>query len=165
MDPLKDLRSQLEQTIGRAWEALTEGWRELLSRSGGALTHFDPRTKTGEEPRPSQNFPQWSLLAAETWETTQSVIIRLEVPGMRKEDLDIRIHGNLLVVRGVKRSETEHEDRRYNLMERAYGSFERTIPLTHEIDRERVEVSYQDGVITVILQKTEPTPPRQLTVS
>jgi HSP20 family protein len=136
-----------------------------LSRSGGALTHFDPRTKTGEESRSSQNFPHWSLLAAETWETTLSVIIRLEVPGMRKEDLDIKINGNLLVVRGVKLPETEHEERRYNLMERAYGSFERTIPITHEIDRERVEVSYQDGVITVILQKSEPTPPRQLTVS
>jgi HSP20 family protein len=136
-----------------------------LSRSGGALTHFDPRTKTGEEPPSSQNFPHWSLLAAETWETTQSVIIRLEVPGMRKEDLDIKIHGNLLVVRGVKRTETEHDERRYNLMERAYGRFERTIPVTHEIDRERVEVSYQDGVITVILQKSEPTPQRRLTVS
>jgi HSP20 family protein len=144
---------------------LTEGWRELLTRNGGALTHFDTRAKTGEEPRSAQEFPHWSLLAAETWETAQAVIIRVEVPGTRKEDLDVKLHGNLLVVRGVKRAESEQEERRYNLMERAYGSFARTIPVTHEIDRDRVEVSYQDGVITVILPKREPTPPRQLTVS
>ena len=165
MDPLKDLRSQLEQVFGRARQMLTEGWRELLTRSGGALTQFDTRAKPGEEPRSAHDFPRWSLLAAETWETAKAVIIRVEMPGMRKEDLDVRLHGNLLVVRGVKRSESGQEERRYNLMERAYGSFTRTIPVTHAIDRDRVEVSYQDGVMTVILPKSEPTPPRQVSVS
>ena len=84
---------------------------------------------------------------------------------MRKEDLDISIRSNVLVVRGVKRSEGEHEGRRYSLMERAYGTFERTISVTHEVDRDRAEVTYQAGVLTVILPKTEPTPPRQLSVS
>jgi HSP20 family protein len=165
MEPLKDLRSRLEEKIGRAWELLTEGWRELLSRSGGALTHFDTSSKTTDGPPPREDFPHWSLLAAETWETAQSVIIRIEVPGMRKEDLDISIRANALAVRGVKRSEGEHQGRRYSLMERAYGTFERTIPVPHQIDRDRVEVTYRDGVLTVILPKTEPTPPRQLSIS
>lgn len=165
MEPPKDLRSRFEEKIGRAWELLTEGWRELLSRSGGALTHFDTSSKTTDRPPPREDFPRWSLLAGETWETAKSVIIRIEVPGMRKEDLDISIRGNVLVVRGVKRSEGEHEGRRYSLMERAYGTFERTIPVTHEVDRDGVEVSYRDGVLTVILPKTDATPPRQLSVS
>src|SRR4030095_6568078 len=165
MERLKDLRSRLEEGIGRAWELLTEGWRELLSRSGGALTHFDSSSKTTGRPPAREDFPHWSLLAGETWETAQSVIIRIEVAGMQKEDLDIAIRGNVLVVRGVKRSEGEHEGRRYSLMERAYGSFERTIQVPHEIDRDRAEVTYRDGVLTVILPKTEPTPPRQLSVS
>lgn len=165
MEPPKDLRSRLEEKIGRAWELLTEGWRELLSRSGGALTHFDTSYKTTDRPPAREDFPRWSLLAGETWETAQSVIIRIEVPGMRKEDLDISIRGNVLVVRGVKRSEGEHEGRRYSLMERAYGTFERTIPVTHEVNRDEAEVSYRDGVLTVILPKTDATPPRQLSVS
>ena len=165
MEPHKDLRSRLEDKISRAWELLTEGWRELLSRSGSSLTHFGTSPKTTDRPPASQDFPHWSLLAVETWETAQSVIIRMEVPGMRKEDLDISIRGNVLVVRGVKRSEGEHEGRRYSLMERAYGTFERTIPVTHEVDRDRAEVTYQDGVLTVILPKTEPTPPQRLSVS
>lgn len=164
MDPLKTLRSRLEQKIARAWESLTEGWRELLSRSSGALTHFDiSKNKEGQET--SQDFPRWALLPAETWETAQSFIIRVEVPGMNKEDLDISIHGNNLHIRGLKRSGGEHEGRLYQLMERAYGRFERTISVPQEIDEERTEVSYQDGVVTVILPKIEPSPPRQLTVS
>jgi HSP20 family protein len=164
MDPLKNLRMRFEQGVVRAYESLTEGWRELLSRSSGALTHFDASTKSKEEAEAPQDFPRWSLLAAETWETAQSVIIRVEIPGMRKEDIDISIHGNLLRIRGEKRSGGEHQDRLYRLTERAYGRFERSIPVPHEIDGERAEVSYQDGVITVILPKTETIPPRQLTI-
>ena len=147
----------------QAWESLTEGWRELLSRSSGALTRFDTPTKSRKGPQ--EDFPRWALLAAETWETAQSVIIRVELPGMKKEDLDISIHGNQLVIRAVKRSGGDHEGRLYHLMERAYGRFERTIHLPQDIDGKRAEVSYQDGVLTVILPKTEPIPPRQLTVS
>ena len=165
MEPPKDRRSRLEQTLGRAWELLTDGWRELLSRSGSALTHFDTSSKTADRPPAREDFPQWSLLAGETWETAKSVIIRIEMPGVRKEDLDIAVRGHVLVVRGVKRSEGEHEGRRYSLMERAYGTFERTIPVTHEVDRDGAEVSYQYGVLTVILPKTDAAPPPQLGAS
>ncbi len=164
MDPFKHLRSQLERGIVRAWESLTEGWRELLSRSSGALTHFTASAKSKDEQESGQDFPHWGLLSGETWETAQSVIIRVEVPGMNKNDLDISVQKNSLCIRGEKRSEGEHRDRLYHLMERAYGRFERTIPLPHDIDRERAEVSYQDGVITVILPKTDATPPHHLTV-
>lgn len=164
MDPLKHLRSQLQQGVVRAWESLTEGWHEVLSRSSGALTHFTAPAKSKGELESQQDFPHWALLAGETWETAQSVIIRVEVPGMNKNDLDISVQKNFLSIRGEKRSEGEHSGRLYHLMERAYGRFERTFPLPHDIDRERVEVSYQNGVITVILPKADAIPPRHLIV-
>jgi HSP20 family protein len=165
MKPLKDLPLRLGQKMVRAWDLLSEGWRELLTRSSGALTYFDTTPINPDRAAAPRNFPHWSILAGETWETAHSVIIRIEVPGMRKNDLDISIHANVIVIRGVKRSEGEHEGRRYSLMERAYGTFERTIPVPHEIDRDRAEVTYQDGVLTVVMPKTEPTPPRQPSVS
>lgn len=165
MKPLKGLRARVEHKIGSAWELLAEGWRELLSRSGGALTRFDRSRTPADRSAARQDFPQWSLLAGETWETAHSVIIRIELPGMSKEDLDISIRGNVLVVRGVKRSEGEHEDRRYSLMERAFGTFERRMPVPHAVDRDKADVVYRDGVLTVILPKIEPIPPRKLNVS
>ena len=164
MPDLKEWRERLQGGIGHAWEALTEGWRELLSRSTGALTYFDASQKATGRRAPRQAFPHWSLLAGETWETAHSLFIRIEVPGMKREDLDVSITANALVVRGVKRSEGEHQGRLYGLMERAYGRFERTVPITQEVDPERAEVSYKDGVLTVIVPKVESTPPRRLTI-
>jgi HSP20 family protein len=156
MEPLKNL-------VERAWESLTEGWRELLTRGGGALTHFGSEG-TGKD-ESAQEFPHWSLLAGESWETALSVVIRLEIPGMNEDDLAIDIRGNVLRIRGEKRSGAVQEGRRYHLMERAYGHFERSIPLPHGVDQHKAEVSYRDGVLTVILPKTDTLPPRRLTVS
>ena len=156
MEPLKNL-------IERAWESLTEGWRELLTRSSGALTHFG--TAGAGKKESAHDFSPWSLLAAETWETAKSVVIRVEIPGMDEGDLDIDVDGNVLRIRGKKRSGATQQGRRYHLMERAYGHFERSIPLPHGVDAEEAEVSYRNGVLTAILPKTETLPPRRLTIS
>ena len=163
MDP-KHLRSELERGIARAWEGLTEGWREMLSHSNGALTRFRRGVSKREQGNGDEEFPSWSLLAAECWETAQSVIVRVEVPGMNKEDLDVSVQGSTLYIRGEKHSEGEHKGRRYFLMERAYGRFERTVPLPNNIDREHAEVTYRSGVVTVIVPKTETLPPQRLTI-
>ena len=156
MEPLKSL-------IERAWETLADGWRELLARSSGALTHFGAAAAGKDES--NHEFPQWSLLAAESWETAKSVVIRVEIPGMDEEELDIQVDGNVLRIRGEKRSGATQQHRRYHLMERAYGRFERSIPLPRGVDAEKAEVSYRKGVLTAILPKTETLPPRRLTIS
>lgn len=156
MQPFKNL-------IERAWESLTEGWRELLTRSSGALTHFGTGG-AGIKDSPHE-FPHWSLLAAETWETAKSVVIRVEIPGVDEGDLDINVEGNILRIRGEKRSGATQQRRRYHLRERAYGRFERSIPLPHGVDAEKAELSYRDGVLTAILPKTDTLPPRGLTIS
>lgn len=164
MDPIRKLRSELERGIARAWEGLAEGWREVQTRSSGALTPFVRAAKHGSGDEANKNFPTWALLAGECWETAQSVIVRIELPGMRKEDIDISIDRGRLQIRGDKRASGEDEARYYHLMERAFGRFERSIPLPPNIDAGHAEVSYQDGVITVILPKTETTPPTQLSI-
>ena len=156
MDPINSL-------IERAWESLTEGWRELLARGSGALTHF--RTEGLRKADSPQEFPHWSLLAAETWETAHAVVIRVELPGMNEQDLAIDIHGNVLRIRGEKRSGAAEKGRRYHLMERAYGHFKRSIQLPHGVNAEAAEVTYHDGVLTVILPKTDTLPPRPLPIS
>lgn len=162
MDPIKRIRSEVERGLVRAWDSLADGWRELSSRAGGALTHYVRRARRGRSVE--QDFPAWALLAAEVWETALSVIVRVELPGMSKEDIDISVSGTRLRMRGEKRSAGEHKGRRYHLMERAFGSFEREFSLPHSVDSSRAEVSYQDGVVTVILPKTEATPPQRLPI-
>ncbi len=163
-NPIRKLGSELERSVSRAWEGLTEGWREMLSRGGGALTHFVRAAKRKQSGGANEDFPQWALLAGESWETAKSIIVKVEMPGMRKEDIDVSIHPGGLRIRGDKRSPEHHEGRFYHLMERAFGRFERTISLPNDIDAANAEVSYQDGVLTVIVPKTKATPPTQLSV-
>ena len=164
MDPIKKLRSDLGRGISRAWEGLTEGWREVLTRSSGALTQYVRAAKQGGDEESDKTFPTWALLAGECWETAQSVIVRIELPGMRKEDIDVSVDHGRLRIRGIKRSSDEDEPRFYLLMERAFGSFERSVPLPPNVDAGHPEVAYEEGVITVILPKTEATPPTQLSI-
>jgi HSP20 family protein len=152
MDPLKQ--------IARAWEGLAEGWRHLLDSSSGALTHFIGTGRKRSDANGAPDFPQWGLLAAETWETDGTIIVRLEVPGMTLGDLDVSIHGANLRIRGEKRADGEHRDNVYHLMERAYGRFERSIALPGHIGTAPPEVSCRDGILTVILAKAERIPPR-----
>lgn len=87
-------------------------------------------------------------------ETDKEVIVRAELPGMSEKDLDVSYTDNHLTIRGEKkRHEEKNEEDRY-YCEASYGSFERLIPLTVEIDQDKVDASMKDGVLTIRLPKT-----------
>ena len=159
LDSLKQAGKNIGRELNRAWENLSEGWRELLSRSGDSLTHF-AHGKDVEETAASPlatslaKFPRWSLLAGEVEETGKDVVVRVEVPGMDKDDCRITIEGNMLYLSGEKRFERETHDSTYHVMERAYGAFQRSIPLPRNVDIDKAEASYKNGVLTVRLPKS-----------
>ncbi|BBP03799.1 hypothetical protein TPL01_05100 [Sulfuriferula plumbiphila] len=153
LDSLKKVGKEVGKELNRAWDNLSEGWREMLSRSGDALTHFTKR-KVPEGSAPPARFPSWSILAGEMEETEKAILVRLEVPGLDRDDLDLMIEGNTLRVSGEKRYVREDEGGNYHIMERAYGSFQRMILLPQEVDGEQAEASLNNGVLTVRLPKT-----------
>ena len=154
LDTLKQAGKQIGRELNRAWDNLTEGWRVLISRSSHALTHFSRDKETDEAQQTAlATFPNWSLLAGEVEETEKDVLVRIEVPGMNKEDCSITIEGNVLKLSGEKHVERETHDSNYHLMERAYGAFQRNIPLPRNVDSDKAEASYKNGVLTVRLPK------------
>ncbi len=155
LDSFKQVGKNISRELSRTWENLTEGWHELLSRSNEALTHFARKRdeENIESSHPLPGFPSWSLLAGEVEETDKDIVVRIEVPGMEKEDLQITIDGNMLCLSGEKRIERESKHSNYHIMERAYGSFQRTIPLPRNIDADEVEASYKNGVLKIHLPK------------
>jgi len=163
---LKETGKLIGREISRAWESLSEGWREMLSRSGDALTHFthheDKQDKAGVG---DVAFANWGLLAGEVEETSKDLVVRIELPGMKKEDCQISIEGNTLHLSGEKHYEREHKNSTYHVRERAYGSFERSIPLPRAIDGDKAEAKYRDGVLTVRLPKVESASARTIAVS
>lgn len=155
LDSLKQAGMNIGRELGRTWENLSDGWRELLSRSNSALTHFSHNNKNGSQPENNSlaTFPRWSLLAGEVEETDKEILVRVEVPGMEKEDCRITIEGNMLYVSGEKRLERETHGSTYHVMERAYGAFQRSIPLPRNVDADKAEAMYKNGVLNVRLPK------------
>lgn len=154
LDSLKQAGMNIGREINRAWESLSEGWRELLSRSSDALTHYsrgkDEVVVSGDLAR----FPRWGLLAGEVEETAKDILVRVELPGLEKEDCHVSIEGNVLYMSGEKRIERETGDSTYHVMERAYGSFQRAIPLPRNVDAGKAEASYRNGVLIVRVPKS-----------
>ena len=128
---------ELGQGAVRAWDTVAQGGRELMSRSGQALTRFQrSREEDGSVPAPSgrPSYPAWSLLAGEVIDKGSSLVVQLEVPGVSRDDLEIALRDNALHVRGERRYDREHVGGSYYVMERAYGSFERVMPLPERVD-------------------------------
>lgn len=96
--------------------------------------------------------------------TPQKLVLKLEVPGIRREDLDIRIEGRNLTVRGERKFESEEKEENFHRIERRYGSFVRSFTLPATIDTESVDAQSTDGVLTISLAKKPEAKPKQIQV-
>lgn len=154
LNSLKQTGQTFGREISRAWDTLSEGWRELLSRSSDALTHFGhAKDETQPENCVRATYPRWSLLAGEVEETASDIVVRIELPGMDKGDCHIKIEGNTLYLSGEKHIERATHNSTYHVMERAYGAFERAIPLPRQVNPDKAEARFKNGVLTVRLPK------------
>jgi HSP20 family protein len=148
---------ELRSGLGRALENLGAGWQRLRERTAHALTRFHAPAHGEQETaaeRIARQGPRWGLLPAELIERGDELIVRLEAPGLDSRDFDLQVIENMLVIRGRKEVEREEQNGDYLLMERAYGSFERAIPLPNEVDETAARASYRRGVLQIVLPKS-----------
>jgi HSP20 family protein len=87
-------------------------------------------------------------------ETKDSLVAKVEVPGMEQKDIQISLQENLLTIKGEKRCERDDKEERYLRVERAYGLFLRSIRLPVAVDRSKVTAAFKNGLLTVTLPKT-----------
>ncbi len=90
--------------------------------------------------------------------------LRAEVPGIKADELSISAERNRVTLAGKREIQREHEPVSYHRKERAEGSFNRTVTLPTEVDADRVDARYADGILTLTVPKAEATKPRQITV-
>jgi HSP20 family protein len=90
--------------------------------------------------------------------------LRAEIPGIKPNELAISAVRNRVSLAGKREIQRENERVSYHRKERAEGSFNRTVTLPTEVDAQRVEARYADGILTLTLPKAEETKPRQITV-
>ena len=98
-------------------------------------------------------------------EDAGSLQIRMEVPGVKPEDVKISLEDNLLTIHGEKRQQSEDSSERVHRYERSYGTFERTFALPNTVDAEKISAAYENGILTVTVPKSERARPREIPVS
>lgn len=160
---------QLREGLNEAWDTLVDGWQRLYRRASGAITRFTPGKKAREdEPGIGHEMTVrsagWGVLAAEVFDDDDQIVVRLEAPGMEKDDFDLQVLDNYLVIRGEKHYEKERTEGQYRVTECAYGHFERAIPLPEEVESDKAHATYKKGVLRVELPKSACGRRRKVTV-
>jgi HSP20 family protein len=161
----------LKQGFSSFLDSMAEGWHHLRQSASSALTGFRPGQQTNLPQRSDVDdafyLPSigWSMLGGDVFEDDKRVVVRVEVPGMDKNDLDVEVQGNALVVRGEKRFEREASEGRYRILQCAYGNFRRVVPLPVAVVADQAKASYRNGVLRVELPKVQAEKPQATTIT
>ncbi len=114
--------------------------------------------------RSSQLLSGWTP-ALDVFEDKDNVVVKAELPGMKREDIGLSLHNGCLSISGERKSERKCEDGEVCRSERAFGRFQRTITLPTPVATEKVTAQYKDGILTVTLPKTEEAKPKHIEVT
>jgi HSP20 family protein len=103
--------------------------------------------------------------AVDVFEKEDRFVVKAELPGMKEDDIDVSAVGDTLSIKGEKKTETEIQEEGYYRCERGYGSFYRSIPIPSNVDANKIEASFEDGVLEVALPKSAKIKPKKIAVS
>jgi len=100
----------------------------------------------------------------DVYEDEHTLVLKLEVPGIKQEDLDVRVENQTLTVKGERKFEKNEKEENFHRIERRYGTFARTFTLPQTVDTNAPKASYEHGVLTISLPKKEAAKPKQVKV-
>jgi HSP20 family protein len=112
----------------------------------------------------SQQFLSGWLPSVDLFEDRDHLVLKAELPGMKKEDIDISLHGDVLTLAGERKEEEVFDKAETYRSERFLGKFHRTLTLPVAVDAGQVQASYKDGILTVTLPKAEEAKPKHIEV-
>jgi len=137
------------------------------------LVRWEPFASFGRVPSLFENFFDEALTrpqaewhpAVDVLESANEYIIRAELPGMRKEDINVEVNEGKLVLTGERKSEKPAEGVNYRHVERVAAKFWRSFSLPESVKRDAIEATYKDGVLEIRVPKAEEAKPRQIPIS
>jgi HSP20 family protein len=112
---------------------------------------------------PGEGVSPWAP-AVDIYEEADRIVLRAEIPGVGKDDIEVKMENGTLTVRGEKKQEKEVDTDTAHRIERFYGSFSRSFVLPTSVDAENIKATYKDGVLEVVVPKAEEAKPRKIKV-
>ena len=134
----------------REMMAMHEQMNRLMNESSGrSADDFD--------------YGTW-LPAVDLKEEEGRYLLAVELPGIKREDIEIHLENGILTIRGERRFEKESQKENYHRIERAYGKFSRTFSLPTRVNAEAIAATYCDGVLEVVVPKAEESKPKKIAI-
>lgn len=138
-------------------------WRPLLDSNrffedfftSGSWSSLSPRCIETGVPVPKVDI----------FEKNGSLVVKADIPGVDKDTIDISITKDTLTIKGEVRKEAELKEENYYSLERRYGNFTRTIPITYAVDTDKAKENYENGVLEIVLPKKEKAKPKSIKVT
>ena len=116
--------------------------------------------------RPLSIRDGWSMAtpAIDLYQTDNEVVVKASIPGMKAEDVQINVSGDVLTLKGEVKQEQEHKDRAWHIREQRFGSFERSIVLPTEVKTDKAEAVFESGILTITLPKADEVKPKTINI-
>jgi HSP20 family protein len=149
-------------TLLTRWEPVREfsSLQDRLNRMNRLFREsYSPESP--EEALTTTNFAP----PVDIYEDEHNISLRMEVPGIDENDIDVRIEGNTLTVHGERKLEKDEKEENYRRIERQYGSFTRSFTLPNSVDPSQVSAHYDKGVLKISLAKKAEAKPKQIKVN
>jgi HSP20 family protein len=158
---------QLREGFQHVWGNLSDGWQRLYQSAANAMTKFTPshETETDNKQEAAARSNGWAVIASEVFDDENNIVVRIEAPGMEKDNFDLEVRDGYLVIRGEKHYERETTQGQYRITECAYGKFERAIPLPEEVEANNANAIYKNGILRIELPKSTQNKRKKVTVS
>ena len=124
---------------------------------------FDDAGRTWRTDEPAATTT-WSP-SVDIFETEGEIVVKAELPGMDRKDIQLNLENNVLSLRGERKFTKETKDENYHRIERSYGVFSRSFSIPATVDEEKIRADYKDGVLKIMLPKKEQAKPKQIKIA
>jgi HSP20 family protein len=116
--------------------------------------------------RPLSVRDGWSMAspAIDMYQTDNDVVVKASIPGIKAEEVQINITGDILTLKGEARQEEDRQERSWHLREQRFGSFERSIVLPTDVKSDQAEAVFENGILTITLPKADEVKPRTINI-
>ncbi|MBK9924589.1 MAG: Hsp20/alpha crystallin family protein [Anaerolineales bacterium] len=114
--------------------------------------------------RPLSIRDAWSVPAIDMYQTDDEIVVKASLPGIKAEEVQINVTGEVLTLKGEVKHEEESKDKAWHIREQRYGSFERSVALPTDVVADKAKAEFENGILTITLPKAEEVKPRTITV-
>ena len=106
----------------------------------------------------------WSIPAVDMYQTENEVVVKAALPGIKADEVQINVTGELLTLKGEVKQENETKEKAYHIREQRWGSFERSLGLPTQVVADKAKAEFENGVLTIRLPKAEEVNPKSITI-